>query len=144
MNTILDTGHNWTLERLEYGDALQIYIVEGIISAKPQQIQIAGVNLGEGYSTDVNETSRHFVIVFQDVIAYQVRNESYTTEEENEVRTQGVLCRYEHSHYLDYIRSSTLIDFLRGSSYTHFGLTLQDEIIDVVAEAEPRIDPLTA
>ena len=33
--------------------------VEGI--ATPQQLQIAAVNLGEGYSTDVNEMSRHFV-----------------------------------------------------------------------------------
>lgn len=144
MNTILDTGHSWALERLDYGDALQIYIVEGIISAEPQQIEIAGIDLGEGYLADVNETSRHFVVVFEDVIAYQVTNESYTTGNKNEVRTQGVLCRYEHSQYLDFIRSSTLIDLLRGNSYKHYGLILQDEIIDVITEVEPRIDSLTS
>lgn len=143
MKTILDTGHSWSLERLAYGDALEIYIVEGIMSVEPQKIEIAGVNLGEGYSTEVSETSRHFVVVFEDVIACQVSNESYKTGDEYEVRTSGVLCKYERSHYLDFIRSWTLIDSLRANAYAHFGLVLQDHIIDVVAEAEPRIDALS-
>lgn len=142
MESILDTGHSWRLERLAYRDALEIYIVEEIKSAKPRKIQIAGVDLGEGYSIEVTETSRHFLIIFEDVVAYQVTNESYTTGEEYEIRTKGVLCKYERSHYLDFIRSWTLIDSLRANAYTHFGLVLQDEIIDVVAEAEPRIDAL--
>lgn len=142
MESILDTGHNWRLERLAYRDALEIYIVEGIKSVKPQKIQIAGVDLGEGYSTEVTETSRHFLVVFEDVVAYQVTNESYTTGDEYEVRTKGVLSKYERSRYLDFIRSQTLIDSLRPNAYTHFSLNLQDDAIDVVAEAEPRIEQL--
>ena len=140
MGTILDTGHSWLLERLTYRDGLQIYVVEGIRSAEPQKLQIASVDLGEGYSTDVNEESRHFLVVFEHVLAYQVLNESYTTRDEYEIRTNGVLSRYERSHYLDFIRSATLIDSLRANAYTHFALTLQDDIIDVIAESEPKIN----
>jgi hypothetical protein len=86
--------------------------------------------------------SRHFVVVFEDVIAYQVTNESFTTANQYEVRTKGVLCKYERSQYLDFTRSSTLIDSLRPNAYIHFGLILQDDIIDVVAESEPRIEAL--
>lgn len=140
MKSIFDSGHSWFLERLAYRDALEIHIIEGIRSAKPRQINIAGVDLGEGYSTDITEKSRHFLVVFEDVLAYQVLNESYATVDEYEIRTKGVLCRYERSHYLDFIRSSTLIDSLRENAYAHFALNLQDDIIDVIAESEPRIN----
>lgn len=140
METILDTGHSWLLESLIYRDALQVHVVEGIRSAEPEKLKIAGVDLGEGYAIDVNEESRHFSVVFEDVIAYQVLNESYTSCDEYEIKTEGVLCRYERSHYLDFIRSSTLIDSLRANAYTHFALTLQDDIIDVITESEPRIN----
>lgn len=143
METILDAGHSWFLERLAYHDALEIYIVEGIQSAEPQKIQITGVGLGEGYSTDVTEKSRHFLVVFENVLAYQVTNESYMTRDEYEIKTKGVLCKYERSRYLDFIQSWTLIDSLRAGAYTHFGLVLEDDIIDVVAEAEPRIKQLS-
>lgn len=140
METVLDTGHSWLLEGLVYRDALEIHVVEGIRSAEQQKLQIAGVDLGEGYSINVTEKSRHFLVVFEDVLAYQVLNESYTTADEYEIRTKGVLCRYERSHYLDFIQSSTLIDSFRLNAYTHFALVLQDDIIDVIAELEPKIN----
>lgn len=143
MDTILENGHSWFLERLVYGDALEIHIVEGIRSAEPQKIRVAGVDLGEGYSTDVSEKSRHVLVIFEDVFAYQVTNESYMTRDEYEIRTKGVLCKYERSRYLDFIKSWTLIDSLRASAYTHFGLILEDDIVDVVAEKEPRIEQLS-
>ncbi len=142
METILNTGQSWFLERLRYHVALEISIVEGIRSAEPQKIQIAGVDLGEGYLTDITEKSRRFLVVFEDVLVYQVAKESFTMRDEYEIRTNGVLCKYERSRYLDFIRSWTLIDSLRASAYKHFGLILEDDTIDVIAEADPRIEQI--
>ena len=139
MKSILDS-HSWFLERIAYHDALEIHILEGVRSAAPQQIQIAGVDLGEGYATDITENSRRVLVVFENIAAYQVTNESYTTADEYEIGTKGVLRKYDRSHYLDFVRRSTLINSLLAHAYTHFRLVLVDDVIDVIAKAGPRIE----
>jgi hypothetical protein len=142
MKTILDTGHSWLLESMLYHDSLEILLIEGIKCAEPEKLKIANVELGEGYSIEVTDQSRRFAIVFQDVLTYQVTNESYTSGDEYEIRTPGVLCKYERSRYLDFVRSSTLIESFSTGNYFHFGLLLEDDIVDVVTQSEPKIVPL--
>jgi hypothetical protein len=79
------------------------------------------------------------VVKFEDVIAYQIRDESFTYGDEYEKRTEGALCKYERSRYLDYVKSHSLIDALRENQYAHYGLMLEDEIIDVISETEPKV-----
>jgi hypothetical protein len=139
MQTILDTGHSWFLERMLYHASLEIFIIEGIKSAEPETVRIGDVNLGEGYSIQVTGQSRRFAIVLENVLAYQVTNESYTSGDNYEIRTPGKLCKYERSRYLDFVRSSTLIESFSTGNYTHFGLHLEDDIVDVVTQSEPKI-----
>ena len=140
METILDTGHSWFLERLGYCDfTLQVCVVEGMAS-EPKNIHVAGIELGEGRSIDVRSDSRRFTIFFEDVLAYQITNESYTKGDDYEIKTKGALCKYERSRYSDFVRAWTLIDSIRGDKYIHFGLLLEDDVIDVISEAEPRIE----
>src|SRR5262245_19578368 len=144
METILDSGGSWYLERLLSGDVLKIYIVEGIRSQQPQNLNIAGIDLRTAYSTDITDASRHCLVSFREVLAYQVTSESLTTEDENEVGDTGMLRTYDVSAYLDFIRSSTLIDSLRPDNYAHYRLLLVDEVVDVIAETEPTIENLGA
>jgi hypothetical protein len=140
METILDTGSCWFLERALYGAVLQIYVVEGVVSREPQKLNISGVDLGTAYSTDITQASRHYLISFENVFAYQITRESLTRGE-NDVTVTGTLRRYERSGYLDFVRSSTLVDSIGPEAYTHFSIVLVDEVVDVIAEKEPTIEP---
>jgi hypothetical protein len=139
METILDTGNSWFLERMLFDDLLRVFIVEGIRSAVPEELSIGGVDLGTAYPTDITESSRHFLVSFEDVLAYQVTNESLTTGDEYELGGKGVLRRYGRSRYLDFIRSSSLIDSIGPAAYEHFKLILVDEVVDVIAGTEPTL-----
>ncbi len=144
MKTILDSGHSWFLEQLKYDDSdrLEIIIVEGIRAKHPSKIEIAGTDLGEGYSIDVTGDSRYFLLVFENVLAYQVTYESYTYGDEYEIKSKGVLGKYKRSRYLDYIREWTLIDKIIEDDYSHFGLFLEDHIIDVIVLQDPIIEKI--
>jgi hypothetical protein len=48
MQTILDSGHSWFLERVLYHNSLEVYIVEGIRSAELQRIEIDGIDAQMG------------------------------------------------------------------------------------------------
>jgi hypothetical protein len=144
METILDTGGSWFLERLLFADGIKIYIVEGVKSAHPQTLNIAGIDLGTAYSTDITDASRHCLVSFKEVLAYQVTSESLTTGDENDVGDTGVLRSYDRSAYQDFVRSSSLIDSLRPGTYTHYRLVLVDDVVDVIAEREPTVENLAA
>ena len=142
METILDTGGSWFLERLLFGDVLDIYIVEGITSRQPENLNIAGVDLGFAYSADITEESRHSLVSFREVLAYHVTTESLAIGDEDEADDNGILRAYDRSSYLDFVRSSTLIDSLRPGAYAHYRLALVDEVVDVIGETKPTIETL--
>jgi hypothetical protein len=138
MQSILETNDSWFLERLVYTDHLSLILVEGIKSSL-MEITVGDINLGEGRSIDVTDKSRRITVSFEDVIAYQLQNESFTYRDQYEQGTEGILRVYERSRYLDFVRSHSLIDALRENRYTHYSLILIDEIIDVISGAEPEL-----
>lgn len=121
---------------------LEIAIVEGIRAEKPSRIEIGNTYLGEGYRIEITNTSRYFLVIFEDVLACQMTNKSYARRDDYEIRSQGVVTRYERSRYMDYIRESTWIDKLSGNEHYHTGLILADHIIDVIACEEPIINEI--
>jgi len=141
METILDTGSCWFLERALYPDILKIYVVEGVLSSEPQKLNISGVDLGTAYATVITEASRRYLVSFENVLAYQITRESLTRGEDN-VTATGTLRAYERSDYLDFVRSSTLVDAIGPETYTHFSLVLVDDVVDVIAGKEPSIEQM--
>ncbi len=139
MESILNTGVSWSFEKLEYSDSLMIFIVEMIKSQKPTPLIIEGINLGNSYIVAISEESRRFIVQFKDVISYQIQKESYTYHSESDLKSQGILSKYEKSRYLDFIESHTLIRALQKVPYYHYSLFLDDEIIDVISGVEPQI-----
>jgi len=141
MNTpreILDSSRFWFLESLRYTqETLELSIAEGILS-EPHQIEVLGVDAGKGHSIEVQPFSRRLAIRFSNVFAYQVYEESLSHPEKYEPKGHGILREYRRSEYLEYLTSATSLSALR-TSYRHFGVILEDDIVDVVADREPEL-----
>jgi hypothetical protein len=140
MDSILNGSDTWYLDRLVFGDRLEVYIVEGIRASEPTDIHVGDVTLSGTYAMNITPASRRVVVIFDQVLTFLVTNESYATPGEGDRRSDGILCRYEQSSFLDYVRTSTLVDVLGPNEYSHFGLLLADDIIDVASASIPRVE----
>ncbi len=85
-----------------------------------------------------------YEIVFPSYIIYQVRNESYCSWDEYEIRKGNTLYIYEKSKFLDYFKSVTDCcqsddgDYYPGE-WIHYGIGAEDHIIDIISHEKPII-----
>ena len=129
----------WFLESLRFdGEGLEVRIAAGSLS-EPHDIEILGVNAGQGQSVEVHPFNTRLSVRFRSVLAYQVYDESFSRPDAQEPHATGVLREYSNSEYLTYLRSATYFPHVRGDLYRHFSLVLEDNVLDVVAESEPEI-----
>lgn len=85
-----------------------------------------------------------FGIVFEDYIMYQVRNESFCSNDLEEIHSGKFINMFEKSKLLDYLTVSTdacqLADgTFDPSKWKHYGIYTQSHIIDVVSLDDPMI-----
>lgn len=91
----------------------------------------------------VPDSSRRFDIFFEDYIIYQVRNESYSSYDETQVRVGSYLVQFQKSRFLDYLPIATDACRLEdGSCYPapwkHYGICTQNHVVDIIAHGEPK------
>ena len=136
---VLDVGEYWFLESLRYSsETLELHLAEGILS-EPHQIDVLGIDAGEGRSLEVHPFSRRLAIRFTNVLAYQVYTESIAGPDKYQPEgNRGVLSEQSKSEYLDYLTAATYLPGVRGP-FRHFSVILQDDILDVVTESDPEI-----
>lgn len=87
-------------------------------------------------------TCRKYKIMFEDYLAYSVRNESFTVWDNEEEFTGNVFRVYTKSKFIDYVRASTesfLVENVVGV-YKHYEIVCQNQIIDVASSHEPKIE----
>lgn len=85
-----------------------------------------------------------YEIIFDDYIAYQVRNETFCAKDDYEIKKGEYFIFFERSRYLDQIQTITdCSQFEDGSYYpgkwTHYGVYANNHIIDVISHQEPVI-----
>lgn len=80
-------------------------------------------------------------IVFEDYILYQVRNESFCSYDPQEIRTGKYLAVFEKSKLLDYLTVAVDAGLLSlcDAPWKHYRISTQNQIIDVIAQAEPKV-----
>jgi len=140
METPLDSATSWFLESLNYASGvLEVRVAEGILSSHFEPLIIGAVNLGPAQSVDVTASSRHYLLQFQQVLAYEVVLESYARPDKHGEASRHRLRTYARSEYLDFIASHTSILALAAEPYQHFALVLADEIINVIAAQAPEV-----
>ena len=83
-----------------------------------------------------------YEIVFENYILYQMRNESYTSWDEYEVRKGRYLIVFERSRLLDYYEDS-IFDFdseeTRKTQRKHYGIYTENHILDIISNEPPKI-----
>lgn len=83
-----------------------------------------------------------YEIYFENYVMYQVRNESFATFDEDEVRCGNRLIIFEKSKLLDYVKTVVWADEKYFGGYKHYGIYTENQIIDVISQVEPTIKKL--
>jgi hypothetical protein len=146
MKTILDNCKTLFLEGLLYTETLQIVVSEGFVLDKTQSIQVGQKTIEDVRSIEKIENSSQFKIEFnfQDLINFQVINESYTSLDKNEIRdTDGFIQIVSQSQYMDFVENhhGWYKDILNNEAKL-YRIWTEDEVIDVVSIKEPRIEKI--
>lgn len=92
---------------------------------------------------DMNQV---YEIVFEHYILYQMRNESYTSWDEYEVRKGRYLIVFDRSRLLDYYED-VIFDFdseeTRKTQRKHYGIYTENHILDIISNELPKIRKIT-
>jgi hypothetical protein len=140
MQTVLDDAETWFLQGIVYQDDLRIIVAEGFKSDDPEDLVIAGTNLGPAYSVDVSSESRRFVVRFPRNVAWQVIVESFTSRDDYESGDDGFLQTLDRSRYLDHVHEHHGWFRETVGPANHYRLCMVDEVIDVIAFDAPMIE----
>ena len=84
------------------------------------------------------DENKLYEIIFPNYIIYQVRNESYCSYDESEIRKGRRLIIFEKSKLLGYFGSVTDCG-LYPDEWKHYGVYTEDHIIDVITCEKPII-----
>jgi len=142
MITILDSAYTYFLEGIKYQSfKLRIDLIEGFVGSEPETIQLANdFSLGDNYAIKPTDKSRHFSILFEHPVAWQVVDESFRCFNESEIMdTIGFLRVMQNTEYYEYVKNKHgWFEDVIGPA-KHYRLHLENEIIDVISCYEPEI-----
>src|SRR5215813_7315257 len=119
-------------------NVLKLVIAEAKASDSREDIRIGSLVL-DAATIVVAEDSSIYEIIFDQYIAYSVRNESYTQLDEEEEREGRLACIYTKSKFLDYVRASTFACDDFPGPFKHYGFNCENHIVDIVSVSPPKI-----
>lgn len=99
---------------------------------------INSIMLGS-YPVISDENCFAYEIVFDDYIAYFVRNESFSNFDESSTFSGGFFGTYNTSKFLDFLKISTWATDDYPGKFNHYGLFTEQSIIDVASVHKPEI-----
>jgi hypothetical protein len=120
-------------------NALKLVIAEAKVSDSRETIRIGSLQLEDAAAIEVAEDSSIYEIVFDEYIAFSVRNESYTQLDDYEVFEGRLACIYSKSKFLDYVRASTIASDDYPGPFKHYGFNCLNHIVDIVSATPPKI-----
>ena len=115
---------------------LHIYVDEAI-----SELEV--INSSEGQSAYApiitTDSCAKYNIIFNNYVCYSIRNESFTSEDKEEVYVGNLFRVYSKSKFLDYIHSSCIGLDILAPKMKHYEIACLNHIIDVATENEPII-----
>jgi len=115
---------------------LRVYVDEAVADSEVTE-EVEGV---AGCSPIVsNESCARYEFVFENYVGYSVRNESYTSRDDEEKYTGNLYRLYSKSKFLDYIQESCVGLDLLAPNLKHYEIVCLNHIVDVATEYEPII-----
>jgi hypothetical protein len=124
-------------------NVLRLVISEAQERKTSEDLKMGDVVLSSVLS-DVNElvadeSCNAYEILFQDYVAYGVRDESFVTPDESEKWTGRLFQVYSRSHFLDYVRVATFASDDYPGKLGHYGINCLNHIVDIVSASQPII-----
>ena len=120
-------------------NALKLVIAEAKLSDSRECIRIGSLELEDTAPIVVADTSSIYEIVFDQYIAFSIRNESYSQIDEEEEFEGRLACVYSKSKFLDYVRASTIASDDYPGPFKHYGFNCLNHIVDIVSATPPKI-----
>jgi hypothetical protein len=120
-------------------NVLKLMIAEAKVSGSREDIRIGSLELKDTAPIVVTEESSIYEIIFDQYIAYSVRNESYTQTDEEEEFEGRLACMYTKSKFLDYVRASAFASDDYPGTFKHYGFNCLNHIVDIVSTSPPKI-----
>jgi hypothetical protein len=121
-------------------NAVTLVLDEAIIGATATNLTLGDITLNEVRNIEVTRNSRAFELLWDQYVAYSVRNESFSLPGKDEEIASGHWLRiYRKSHFLDYLNKATWGDARHPGPVTHFGIICLNHVIDVASVKPPKI-----
>ena len=142
MQTLLDTAHSLLLETIQYNDeGLKIEFLELFPNNIPENAPITNeVKIDNVQAIKPNENSRKFIVLFEEILTWQVVDESAYCFDENEILdSNGFLKVVGNSDYLQYVQKQFgWYEEIIGKT-KHFRIWSENRIVDIISTIEPQI-----
>jgi hypothetical protein len=120
-------------------NVLKLTLAEAKVSGSRENIEIGGGEIKDTAPIVVAEDSSVYEVIFDQYIAYSVRNESYTHLDKEEEFEGRLACIYTKSRFLDYVSVSTFASDDFPGSFKHYGFNCLNHIVDIVSTSPPKI-----
>ena len=139
MRTALDDARTWFFAGLNYEEEIAVCIVEGVVEPDVQDVVVGDVAMVKNGRAVVRSNDRA-VVRFPSAVAWQVVDESYTTNLDAErLNSTGFISVLAKSPYLDYVHSchGWFRDVIGPAK--HYRLWTEDVVLDVVGLEPPVV-----
>ncbi len=126
MNLIEQIDTHQFIYLIEIGEprdnALRLIISEAQARKTPEDVVIEGFTLTNSKELIADEACTAYEVIFQNYVAYSVRNESFVTVNDSEVSTGRLFQTYSQSRFLNYVRVATFASDDFPGKLAHYGI----------------------
>jgi hypothetical protein len=119
-------------------NSLALRIFEGLVG-EPEDTEIAGTIIKDTAPVTIEKESKVYAIYFDSYVAYSIRNESFTTWDDEEEWEGKKFREYSKSHFLNYVSQSTFATDDFPGPLTHYEIVCEFHVIDIVTTVKPEI-----
>ncbi|HID01842.1 MAG TPA: hypothetical protein EYP18_01330 [Desulfobacterales bacterium] len=120
-------------------NSLCLILTEATSEGPEEDIHIGDSIISGSRAIESVSGCARYKLLFEDYISYNVTNESYAQDAEQD-KYSGKLARtYEYSPYLQYIEASTFATQEYPGPFIHYGFCCLNHCIDVVSVNEPTV-----
>ncbi len=122
---------------------LSVYVQEARKEAEPIPVKSGTKGfekiLEGSYPVTIRAGYGAFTILFEDYIAFSVRNESFAHTRVKEDYSLKLRI-YNKSEFLDYVSEATFANFNYPGPFKHYSLVCANHVIDVACQTEPTVE----
>ena len=127
-------------------NVLRLVVQEANASPQVETLDVCGTKFENVHRIESTERSRVFELTWNQYIAYNVTNESFSLPDDDSTkRLSGRLLRiYSKSPFLEHVSRATLATKEYPGPFTHICVVTEMHVVDVVSTQAPEIRILPA